>query len=429
MTRKEKLGILAMAARYDASCSSSGSDRANSGGTGNASLPGICHSWADDGRCVSLLKLLLSNSCAHDCAYCVNRRSNDIPRATLTPEEVAEITIEFYLRNYIEGLFLSSAVVRSPDYSMELMIRAVKILRHKNNFNGYIHLKVMPGADPRLIQEAGLLADRISANIELPSSQGLELLAPDKHPALVMGSIKGISAKIRENKDERKAYQNAPSFAPAGQSTQLIVGATPDTDKTIITLSESLYQKLSLKRVYYSAFIPVSNDSRLPAILTPPLKREHRLYQADWLLRFYGFSASEILDEAHPNLDMEVDPKVSWALRHPSFFPVEVNRASYEEILRIPGVGVKSAMRIVQARRQTTLGFDELKRLGVVLKRAQYFVTCKGKSIHRGLYPEAIMADLVPGQNIISKRELREGQMSLFRPEQNLLPFDVSQEI
>jgi len=418
-----------MAARYDVSCSSSGSDRANSGGIGNASLPGICHSWADDGRCVSLLKLLLSNSCAHDCAYCVNRRSNDIPRATLTPEEVADITIEFYRRNYIEGLFLSSAVVRTPDYSMELMLRAVKLLRHTHRFNGYIHLKIMPGADPRLISEAGFLADRVSANIELPSAKGLELLAPDKHPALVLGSIKGISAKIKENKDERKVIRTAKPYAPAGQSTQLIVGATNDSDKTIITLSESLYRSLSLKRVYYSAFVPVSTDSRLPVIAEPPLRREHRLYQADWLLRFYGFTASEILDDAHPDLDMEVDPKVSWALRHPSFFPVEVNRASYEEILRIPGVGLKSAMRIVQARKQTSLGFEELKRLGVVLKRAQYFLTCKGRSIHRGMYPEAILADLVPEKNLIKIGELREGQMSLFRPQNNLLPMELTQEL
>jgi putative DNA modification/repair radical SAM protein len=429
MDKEQKLGILAMAARYDVSCSSSGSDRGNSGGTGNASLPGICHSWADDGRCISLLKVLMSNACAHDCAYCVNRRSNDVPRATLAPEEIAEITMQFYLRNYIEGLFLSSAVVKSPDYSMELMVRTVRLLRKNHNFNGYIHLKVMPGADPRLIAEAGLLADRISANIELPSSKGLELLAPDKHPTLVLGSIKDISAKIRESKDARKKLKTAPRFAPAGQSTQLIVGATSDTDRTIINLSESLYHKLALKRVYYSAFIPVSRDERLPAIAAPPLAREHRLYQADWLLRFYGFTASEILDEAHPNLDIEFDPKLSWALRHPSFFPIEVNRASYEEILRIPGVGVKSAMRIVAARRQTPIGFEELKRLGVVLKRAQYFVTCRGKSIHRGLYPEAIIADLTPGKTLIPRKELREGQMSLFRAEQPLLPMELTQEL
>lgn len=418
-----------MAARYDASCSSSGSDRPNNGGIGNASSMGICHSWADDGRCISLLKLLLSNACAHDCAYCINRRSNDVPRATFTPEEVADITIEFYRRNYIEGLFLSSAVVKTPDYSMELMLHAVKILRNTHRFGGYIHLKVMPGADPKLIAEAGFLADRVSANIELPSSKGLELLAPDKHPAMVLGSIKGISHKIKENADERKSIRTAKRFAPAGQSTQLIVGATGDTDKTIITLSESLYRGLSLKRVYYSAFVPVTRDSRLPVVSAPPLKREHRLYQADWLLRFYGFNASELLDDAHPNLDMEVDPKVSWALRHPSFFPVEVNRASYEEILRIPGVGVKSAKRIISARKQTSLGFEELRRLGVVLKRAQYFVTCRGRSIHRGLYPEAILADLSPEKNLIRIGELREGQMSLFRSEQKLLPMELTQEI
>jgi putative DNA modification/repair radical SAM protein len=337
--------------------------------------------------------------------------------------------MQFYIRNYIEGLFLSSAVHISPDYSMELMLRTVQLLRQSHRFNGYIHLKVMPGVDKRLIEKAGLFADRVSANIELPSAKGLELLAPDKHPALVLGSIRDISYKIREHKDARKSLPATPHFAPAGQSTQLIVGATGDTDRTIINLSESLYNKYSLKRVYYSAYIPVMKDNRLPAIITPPLKREHRLYQADWLLRFYGFRASEILNDAHPDLDIDVDPKVSWALRNYHFFPVEINRASYEEILRVPGIGVKSAQRIIMARRHTTLGREELKRLGVVLKRAQYFISCSGRLIHKELYPEAVRADLIPGEISISKAELRAGQLPLFMPQRTLLPAELSLEI
>jgi putative DNA modification/repair radical SAM protein len=414
-TKEEKLAILSMAARYDASCSSSGSSRGNkNGGLGNAQASGVCHSWSDDGRCISLLKILLSNNCMHDCAYCVNRRSNDIPRASFTSEEVADITIEFYKRNYIEGLFLSSAVYRSADYSMELMIRAVRHVRERG-FNGYIHLKVMPGGDPRLIQEAGLLADRISANIEFPTSKGLELLAPDKNPALVLGSIKNISHRIREYGDS-KIYlpRSTPQFASAGQSTQLIVGATDDSDKTILNLSESLYKKLSLKRVYYSAFVPVSSDSRLPALLKPPLKREHRLYQADWLLRFYGFSASEILDEKHPHLAENLDPKTAWALRNYSFFPVEINKASYMEILRVPGIGVVSAQRILKSRRQMKLGFPELKRLGVVLKRAQFFITCNGLMMHKTMYPESIAEVLSDEPGLIKQKELIAGQLSLF---------------
>ncbi len=429
MNSEEKLAICAMSARYDVSCSSSGSSRPNNGGTGNGTIAGCCHSWADDGRCISLLKVLQSNACSHDCAYCINRRTNDIPRATFEPEELAKLVMEFYRRNYIEGLFLSSAVVGTPDYSMELMLRTVTLLRKKYRFNGYIHIKVMPGASRVLIDRAGFLADRISANIELPTSKGLELLAPDKHPKLVMGSIRDISGKIREISDTRKKIQSTPMYAPAGQSTQLIVGATSDSDKTIISLSESLYDKLSLKRVYYSAFIPVVKDTRLPALVNPPLKREHRLYQADWLLRFYGFRAGELLDDSHPDLELECDPKVSWALRHYGFFPLEVNRASYEELLRVPGIGVKSAQRIVRARRHCTLDEQGLKRLGVVLKRAKYFLTCAGKGIHKTVYPEAVYADLADTKPTVSIGELRAGQMSLFPQMPKLLPIEISQEI
>ncbi len=375
----EKLKILADGAKYDVSCSSSGSSRANNGGIGNAASCGICHSWTSDGRCVSLLKILMTNRCIYDCAYCVNRSSNDTQRVALTPQEVAELTIGFYRRNYIEGLFLSTGVVRSPDYTMELLIEAVRTLRSEYRFNGYIHMKLVPGADPLLVQEAGLLADRISVNLELPTRESLALLAPDKSRDAVVGPMRQVSSLIVTNRAERKQSRKVPRFAPAGQSTQLIVGATPDTDRQIVTLSEQLYQRLDLKRVYYSAFIPVMSDSRLPALPFSPLRREHRLYQADWLLRYYGFSAHELLDETTPNLDSELDPKTGWALRHLELFPVEVNRANYEELLRVPGIGVRSAQRIIRARRQGHLGIDELIRLGVVMKRAQYFVTARGR--------------------------------------------------
>jgi putative DNA modification/repair radical SAM protein len=429
ITKEEKLAILGMAARYDASCSSSGSTRKNQDGTGNAARMGICHSWADDGRCISLLKVLQSNACSYDCAYCVNRRSNDIPRATFSSEELSEITMQFYKRNYIEGLFLSSAVFRSSDYSMELMLRTVQLLRKNHRFGGYIHMKVMPGADQKLIAQAGFFADRISANIELPTAKSLEFLAPDKAPSDILGSIKDISHKIRDNADERKQFKKAGYFAPAGQSTQLIVGATGDTDRTIVTLSESLYRKLSLKRVYYSAYIPMVTDPRIPMIVKPPLMREHRLYQADWLLRFYKFTADEILSDAHPNLEMEIDPKAAWALRNYQRFPIEINRASYDEILRVPGIGVMSAQRIIRARSHNALTFEHLKKLGIVLKRAQYFILCSGKAMHRSVYPEAVRADLVPGKSEIRRSELHAGQLPLFRAETNLLPIELSQEI
>ena len=375
----DKLKILADGAKYDVSCASSGSFRRNKDGIGNAASCGICHTWTSDGRCVSLLKLLMTNSCIYDCAYCVNRRSNDTRRVILSPAEVAELTIGFYRRNYIEGLFLSTGVVRSPDYTMEMLIEAVRTLREEYRFNGYIHLKLVPGADPLLVQKAGLLADRVSVNLELPTREGLALLAPDKSRDAVVGPMRQVNSLIVVNRAERKESRKVPRFAPAGQSTQLIVGATRETDLQIVTLSERLYQRLDLKRVYYSAFIPVMTDTRLPATPHSPLRREHRLYQADWLLRYYGFSSHELLNRETPNLESDLDPKTGWALRHLELFPVEINRADYEVLLRVPGIGVRSAQRIVRARRQGHLGMDDLMKLGVVLKRARYFITARGR--------------------------------------------------
>ena len=380
----EKLEILADAAKYDAACTSSGLSRAGrSGSIGSTTMAGCCHTFSADGRCVSLLKVLMTNVCAYDCQYCVNRRSNDLPRAAFTPRELCELTMGFYRRNYIEGLFLSSAVLVSPDYTTERMIEALRLLREEYRFGGYIHAKAIPGADPRLTYRLGLLADRMSVNIELPSAGSLALLAPDKRKENIltpMGQIRdGISLASRE----RKLCRHAPRFAPAGQSTQMIVGATPESDRQILTLTQGLYDKYHLKRVFYSAYMPVSNSPLLPAPqnFQPPLLREHRLYQADWLLRFYHFRAEELLDEEAPNLDPRLDPKCTWALRHLEFFPVEVNRADYEALLRVPGVGVRSARRILAARRVGPLTFEGLKRLGVVLKRAQYFLTCSGRPL------------------------------------------------
>ena len=380
----DKLTILADAAKYDAACTSSGLDRAGRPGTiGSTTLAGCCHSFSADGRCISLLKVLMTNVCVYDCQYCVNRRSNDLPRAAFTPRELCELTMGFYRRNYIEGLFLSSAVLVNPDYTTERMIEALRLLREEYRFGGYIHAKAIPGADPRLTYRLGLLADRMSVNIELPSAGSLALLAPDKRKENIltpMGQIRdGISLASRE----RKLCRHAPRFAPAGQSTQMIVGATPESDRQILTLTQGLYDRYHLKRVFYSAYMPVSNSPLLPAPqeFQPPLLREHRLYQADWLLRFYHFRAEELLDEEAPNLDPRLDPKCTWALRHLEFFPVEVNRADYEALLRVPGVGVRSARRILAARRVGPLTFEGLKRLGVVLKRAQYFLTCSGRPL------------------------------------------------
>ena len=409
---EQRLEILADSAKYDVSCSSSGSNRAGKAGVlGSTTSSGICHTWTSDGRCISLLKILLTNACIYDCAYCLNRRSNDIPRAAMTPDEIVALTMNFYRRNYIEGLFLSTGVVRSADYTMEQLIAVARRLREVERFNGYIHLKLVPGADPLLIAQAGRHADRVSINIELPSRQSLELLAPDKTRESVIGPMRQVSGLIVETKEARTKSRLAPRFAPGGQSTQLIVGATPESDRDIITLTEGLYKKLELKRVYYSAFVPVSSDNRLPSLPSPPLLREHRLYQADWLLRFYGFAAHELLDESRPNLDMRFDPKSDWAVRHLELFPVEVNRADYEVLLRVPGIGVRSAQRIVQARRGTRLGEIELKKMGVVLKRAKYFLTAGGRYLGgiRLDAPRLVERLLAP-----TRRPARLDQMELF---------------
>ena len=376
----EKLTILADSAKYDVACTSSGAGRGGApGAVGSCYAPGCCHTFTPDGRCVSLLKVLLSNCCAYDCSYCVNRRSQDVPRATFTPRELAELTIGFYRRNYIEGLFLSSAVLGTPDATMERMIACLRLLREEYRFRGYIHAKAIPGADPALVQQLGLLADRLSVNIELPSEASLNLLAPDKGRGAILRPMGQIAAACTASRAEMAVYRHAPAFAPAGQSTQMIVGATPESDFQILRLAQGLYHRYSLKRVFFSAYIPVLADSRLPALDTkPPLLREHRLYQADWLLRFYQFDAGELLDEADPNFSPYLDPKCQWALRHLEQFPVDVNTAPYETLLRVPGIGPTSARRIRTARRAAALGLEELRRMGVVLRRAQYFINCRG---------------------------------------------------
>ena len=381
MTTMEKLTILTDAAKYDVACTSSGVGRAAKVGTmGNSMACGICHSFSADGRCISLLKVLQSNACSFNCAYCVNRRSNDTQRATFTPRELADLTMAFYRRNYIEGLFLSSGVLKSADETMALMIRTLSILREEYHFGGYIHAKAIPGADERLIARLGQLADRMSVNLELPSQASLQRLAPDKRREDVIRPMDQIARGIVKTRDELTVFHHTPRFVPAGQSTQMIVGASPETDRQILTLTGALYRKYKLKRVFFSAYMPVVADSRLPALTTrPPLLREHRLYQADWLLRFYGFTADEILDERHPNFHPLIDPKCNWAVNHPEFFPVEVNRADYEALLRVPGIGVTSARRILQARRCGSLDAEGLRRLGVVMKRAQYFLTAGGR--------------------------------------------------
>ena len=375
----EKLNILADAAKYDVSCASSGTSRpAVKGGIGTATGWGICHSFTPDGRCISLFKILLTNHCIYDCAYCTNRRSNDVKRTAFTPRELAELTIAFYQRNYIEGLFLSSGVMRNPDYTMEQMLRVVKLLREQYRFNGYIHMKAIPGASDNLIAQAGRYADRMSVNLEIPSEENLKLLAPEKNYSEVFAPMRFIQQGMLESAEDRKKFRSARRFVPAGQSTQLIIGATPDNDHQILTLASALYRRPSFKRVYYSGYIPVNNgDSRLPTLAAPPLVRENRLYQADWLMRFYQFKASEIVDESHPDLDLDLDPKMGWALRHPEFFPVDVNTAPYEMILRVPGIGVKSAKLIVASRRYGRLSSTQLKKIGVVMKRAQYFILCR----------------------------------------------------
>lgn len=427
MTVTDKIGVLADAAKYDASCSTSGSGRNNTpGGLGSGAVGGICHSWAADGRCVALLKVLLSNVCAYDCAYCVNRRSNDVRRAAFEPEELVRLIIDFYRRNYIEGTFLSSGVIGCPDATMERLIWVARTLRTRERFNGYIHLKVIPGASEHLVLEAARWADRVSVNIELPSAASLSRIAPDKKPQAIFGPMRTLAkaggfepaslpspaiplggdsvgetalvpygrssapgrvavsrgqrmgASVLDARKTRARNPEAPVM-PAGQTTQLVVGASPESDATILTLAENLYLAYDVRRVYYSAFIPTGSDPRLPAVGKPPLAREHRLYQADWLFRFYGFAASEILDSAHPFLEQQIDPKSSWALRNMQFFPVEVSTADYRDLLRVPGIGPKSAARIVKARRQSALRTSSLSRMGVVMRRAKWFITVGGK--------------------------------------------------
>ena len=384
MSMMDKLDILADAAKYDVSCASSGVERKNNGtGIGNAAAGGICHSFSADGRCISLLKILFTNECTYDCKYCINRRSNDVPRASFTPDEICNLVIEFYRRNYIEGLFLSSGIINSPDYTMELIYQAIFKLRNQYLFQGYIHVKCIPGANPGIIQKLGLVTDRISVNLELPTAQGLSELAPNKHRKSILAPMRQIQQGIHQSKNELVTYRNAPSFVPGGQSTQMIIGATPENDYQIINVAENLYQKFELKRVYYSAFVNTTEDSLLPALPGgPPLLREHRLYQADWLLRFYGFRAAELLSEEKPNFNILLDPKADWAIRHLENFPVEINRADYQTILRVPGIGTTSAKRIIRARKNGALRFEDLKKIGVVLKRALYFITCSGKMMY-----------------------------------------------
>ncbi|MGN0431238.1 MAG: putative DNA modification/repair radical SAM protein [Lachnospiraceae bacterium] len=420
MTMMDKLQILSDAAKYDVACTSSGVERRGNGrDMGNCVSGGICHSFSSDGRCISLLKILFTNECIYDCKYCLNRRSNDVPRATFTPEEVCELTMQFYRRNYIEGLFLSSGIIKNPNYTMELIYRTIYLLRNRYRFNGYVHVKAIPGADPRLIQLTGYLADRMSVNLELPTAEGLKNLAPNKHRKTILAPMRQIQNGITENKNEIMLYRNAPRFVAGGQSTQMIIGATPENDYQIMNVAESLYDKFSLKRVFYSAFVRVNEDKDLPALPGgPPLLREHRLYQADWLLRFYGFKAQELLSEDRPFFNVMLDPKEDWAVRHLEQFPVEINRAPYEMILRVPGIGVKSALRIVNARRSANLDFVALKKIGVVLKRALYFITCNG----RMMYPTKLEEDYIV-RNLTAdakvKRQLGEDgmtyrQLSLF---------------
>lgn len=415
MEIERKIQILTDAAKYDVSCSSSGSKRANKGGVGNASVAGICHSWADDGRCISLLKILQSNACCYSCVYCVNRKENDIPRATFTPRELADLTIQFYKRNYIEGLFLSSAVVKNPDHTMEMMIQTVQILRNEMGFFGYIHMKAIPGANPKLIEQAGFLADRISVNIELPSQNSLTLLAPDKTKENILTPM-GYIQKKKEEQAWGGRKGRSSIFVPAGQTTQMMVGASPENDRHILNLAAGLYKKYEMKRVYYSAYMPIVEDSRLPALLAPPLWRENRLYQADWLLRFYGFQAEELLTQGDGNFSPHYDPKTQWALENLHFFPVEVNRADYENLLRVPGIGVLSAKRIMVARRAHSLSIEDLKKLGVILKRAQHFITCSGR--YGGAYSlderilRTVLAETKKGSTYGKKGA--ENQMSLF---------------
>ena len=406
----EKLRILSDAAKYDVSCSSSGSGRKNTNnGLGNGAISGICHSWSADGRCVSLLKILMTNYCIYDCKYCISRRSNDIERAILTPDEIVRLTINFYRRNYIEGLFLSSGVIKNADYTMEQMIAVAKKLRLEERFNGYIHMKVIPGASRELIHEMGLYVDRVSVNIELAENKALKLLAPDKKPTDISTSMGLIRKNQIQNTEEKKLFKSTPSFIPAGQTTQMIIGAGGESDYAILSKSENLYKNFDLKRVYYSAYVPVNKSGILANADAVPMIREHRLYQADWLLRFYDFKAGEILDEKNPFIDPLLDPKANWAVQNWHLFPMEINRASYKDLLRIPGIGVTSAKRIVMARKYSIIKYEHLKKLGVVIKRAKYFITVNGEFLgFRKESPELIRNAL------IEKEKMAMPQMKLF---------------
>lgn len=400
METMDKLRVLTDAAKYDVACTSSGVNRSGKRGSlGSTEAAGICHSFAADGRCISLLKILMTNCCVYDCKYCVNRASNDIPRTAFTPREVADLTINFYKRNYIEGLFLSSAVIKNPNYTMELLYETLNIVRNEYRFNGYIHVKAIPAADAALIQKTGMLADRMSVNIELPSEQGLKQLAPQKNKTDILTPMKLMKNNIARSKYELQIYKHAEKFVPAGQSTQMIIGATPDTDKKIVSLAEGLYNTYSLKRVFYSAYTPVGSSKYLPYI-NPPMLREHRLYQADWLLRYYGFTTLDIFGEEE-NLSLNMDPKCQWAINNFDKFPVEINKADYETILKVPGIGVRSAIKIVRARRAGKLNFDNLKKMGIVLKRAKYFITCGGKMMDAYVHPDVLQIKL--SENKISE--------------------------
>lgn len=407
MSVMDKLKILADAAKYDVSCSSSGSSRKNDGtGIGNTMAAGLCHSFAADGRCISLLKILFTNECIYDCKYCINRKSNDVPRASFTPDEVCELTMEFYRRNYIEGLFLSSGILYSPDYTMELICETVYKLRTIHRFQGYIHVKAIPGADPALIQKAGFLVDRMSVNLEMATAEGLRAIAPNKHRKNILKPMRQIQNGITENKNELMLYHHAPHFCEAGQSTQMVIGALPESDYQIMSVAENLYDKFALKRVYYSAFVNVNGDKDLPSLTGgAPLLREHRLYQADWLLRFYHFKVEELLTEDRPNFNTALDPKADWAVRHLEHFPVEINKADYQMLLRVPGIGVKSARRIQATRRFGNLNFEDLKKIGVVLKRALYFITCNG----RMMYPTKIDESYIV-QNLVYQNQMGRGE-------------------
>ena len=406
----EKLRILSDAAKYDVSCSSSGSSRKNtSNGLGNAAYSGICHSWSADGRCVSLLKILMTNHCIYDCKYCINRKSNDIERAILTPDEIVRLTINFYRRNYIEGLFLSSGVIKNADYTMEQMIAVAKKLRLEENFNGYIHMKVIPGASQELIHEIGLYVDRVSVNIELAENKALKLLAPDKKPNDISTSMGLIRKNQIQNIEEKKLFKSTPSFIPAGQTTQMIIGAGGESDFAILNRSENLYKNFGLKRVYYSAYVPVNKSGILANTDAVPMLREHRIYQADWLLRFYNFKAEEILDEKNPFIDPLLDPKANWAVQNWHLFPMEINRPSYKDLIIIPGIGVTSAKRIVMVRRHNVIKYEHLKKLGVVIKRAKYFITVNGEFMgFRKESPELIRNALM------EKEKMEMQQLKLF---------------